>query len=104
MENNRALNKIHITNKDLDLIKEAVAKAEKIQAVKSPWPLFRKAILTLLWKCLQHYALPLFLFIMLYFGDGIWRLLQTKLWYPAPKILTAVIGFSVWIIMLLFFC
>ncbi|MGI5115390.1 TPM domain-containing protein, partial [Treponema denticola] len=29
MENKRILNKIHITNKDLDLIKNAVAEAEK---------------------------------------------------------------------------
>lgn len=104
MENNRALNKIHITNKDLDLIKEAVAKAEKttngeIALAVIPQSDTYSFVEMFAALCLAFVSF----FIMLYFGDGIWRLLQTKLWYPSPKILTAVIGFSVWIIMLLFF-
>ncbi|TWI77028.1 putative membrane protein [Treponema putidum] len=42
-------------------------------------------------------------FVMLYFGNGIWKLLETKLWYPSPKTLTAVIGAGVFVVMLLFF-
>ncbi|MGI5112846.1 TPM domain-containing protein, partial [Treponema denticola] len=39
----------------------------------------------------------------LYFGNGIWQLLEAKLWYPSPKTLTAVIGAGVLVVMLLFF-
>ncbi|UTC67379.1 MULTISPECIES: TPM domain-containing protein [unclassified Treponema] len=104
MENNRILNKIHIKHEDLDLIKNAVAEAEKntngeIALAVIPQSDSYSFVEMFAAFCLAFVSF----FIMLYFGDSIWNLLEKKLWYPSPKILTAVIGAGVWIIMLFFF-
>ncbi|MGI0518289.1 TPM domain-containing protein [Treponema denticola] len=104
MENKRILNKIHIKPKDLDLIKNAVAEAEKttngeIALAVIPQSDSYSFVELFAAVCLAFISF----FVMLYFGNGIWQLLETKLWYPSPKTLTAVIGAGVLIIMLLFF-
>ena len=104
MENKRILNKIHITNKDLDLIKNAVAEAEKttngeIALAVIPQSDSYSFVELFAAVCLAFISF----FVMLYFGNGIWQLLEAKLWYPSPKTLTAVIGAGVLVVMLLFF-
>ena len=104
MKNNRILNKIHIKNEDLDLIKNAVAEAEKttngeIALAVIPQSDSYSFVELFAAVCLAFISF----FVMLYFGNGIWKLLETKLWYPSPKTLTAVIGAGVFVVMLLFF-
>ena len=104
MENKRILNKIHIKLKDLDLIKNAVAEAEKttngeIALAVIPQSDSYSFVELFAAVCLAFISF----FVMLYFGNGIWKLLETKLWYPSPKTLTAVIGAGVFVVMLLFF-
>ena len=104
MKNNRILNKIHIKNEDLDLIKNAVAEAEKttngeIALAVIPQSDSYSFVEMFAAVCLAFISF----FVMLYFGNGIWQFLETKLWYPSPKTLTAVIGAGVLVVMLLFF-
>ena len=104
MENKRILNKIHIKPKDLDLIKNAVAEAEKttngeIALAVIPQSDSYSFVELFAAVCLAFISF----FVMLYFGNGIWQLIETKLWYPSPKTLTAVIGAGVFVVMLLFF-
>lgn len=104
MQDNKILRKINIDEKDLTAIKDAVAEAEKSTNGEIALAVIPQSDS---YSFVEIFAAGCFaflsFFILLYFGNPIWSLLEKLIWYPTPKILAAVIGVCVWVIMLLFF-
>lgn len=104
MKNSRLLRKIYLEHHDLDSIKDAVAEAEKstngeIAVAVIPQSDSYSFVEFFAAMCLAFASF----FILLYFADGIWHLLERTLWYPEPKTLAAVIGAGVCLITIVFF-
>lgn len=100
----KILRKINVKEQDCEVIKAAVAEAEKTTNGEIAIAVIPQSDS---YSFVEMFAAVCFsflsFFILLYFGNAIWSLLEKLLWYPSPKTLAAVIGVGVWVIMLAFF-